>query len=79
MKKKTASRVFILEDHQTQGGLGERILSILRQSVCSVLGHILGVQGVFGRSAYQASQLYDQHGLSSEKVAQTIKSTVESK
>jgi transketolase len=67
---KTGGRLLTVEDHQVRGGMGALLVhALLRdgvnlQSVCS-----LGVEDQFGRSAYQALDLYRLHGLDSATIA----------
>lgn len=68
----TQNNLLTLEDHQIKGGLS----SFLSQALClnGVPFKIrsLGVKDQFGRSAYQAKDLYQLHNLDSDSVIQEV-------
>ena len=60
---KTDNALITIEDHQAIGGMGALVLQALAPTGRSLRVKCLGVAGEFGRSAYQADQLYAAHGL----------------
>ena len=70
----TQGHVLTIEDHQLKGGMGSFIAHALCLEKVSFQMHSLGVQGKFGRSAYQALDLYRLHGLDSASIIQSVKS-----
>ncbi len=70
----TKGRLVVVEDHQLIGGFGQILVSTLVTSGVPVEAQILAVRGEFGRSAYNAIDLYRQQGLDSEAIAQAVQS-----
>lgn len=71
--RNTAGKLITVEDHQKVGGMGAILTHALALSkipfeVCS-----LGVEGVFGQSAYTADELYAKHGLDSAAITKVAK------
>ncbi len=68
--EKTKGCLVTLEDHQLVGGFGSFLTHqmLLKGHVVKVAS--LGVLGQFGQSAYNAIDLYRQHGLDAEAVVQ---------
>ncbi len=69
---KTQGHLLTVEEHQWTGGMGALINQALAQAHISFEIKMLGVQGEFGQSAYSAQELYDQHGLGAEGIAQAV-------
>ena len=72
--QQTQGHLLTIEDHQIKGGMGSFISHALCLKKVPFRMHSLGVQGKFGRSAYQALDLYRLHGLDSASIVQTVKS-----
>lgn len=70
----TQGHVLTIEDHQIKGGMGSFIAHALCLKKIPFRIHSLGVKGKFGRSAYQALDLYRLHGLDSVSITQAVKS-----
>ena len=69
--KNCGGRVVTIEDHQIVGGMGAQISHALSQAGIAHKIKSLGIRGEFGQSAYLAEQLYEQHGLTGAKMAET--------
>ncbi len=65
---KTKGRLITLEDHQVIGGMGALLTHKLTQAGMDFTVRSLGIKGVYGQSAYLASQLYDRAGLNAAGV-----------
>ncbi|HPI40183.1 MAG TPA: transketolase C-terminal domain-containing protein [Pseudobdellovibrionaceae bacterium] len=63
--------VITVEDHQIIGGFGQRISHELSLNGISFKIKSLGVRGAFGRSAYNAIDLYKQHFMDAEAIAKS--------
>lgn len=61
-------RVITIEDHQIVGGMGAQVAHALAQAGQVHRMKSLGIKGEFGRSAYVAEDLYQQNGLTAEKI-----------
>ena len=70
----TQGNLLTIEDHQLKGGMGAFLSQALALNRIPFQIHSLGVQGEFGRSAYQAIDLYRLHGLDHTAIAQAVKS-----
>ena len=70
----TQGHILTIEDHQIKGGMGSFIAHALCLKKIPFQMHSLGVQGKFGRSAYQALDLYRLHGLDHASIVQAVKS-----
>lgn len=57
------SKLLTIEDHQVVGGYGAQLIHALKQEGLDFKSKSLGVNGVFGQSAYKADELYAKHGL----------------
>ncbi len=76
--RRCGGRLVTIEDHQVVGGMGAQLSHALS---CAGLPHriqSLGIHGEFGRSAYIAEDLYDAHGLTGPKMAETALEMVRS-
>jgi transketolase len=62
------NKLITVEDHQVIGGMGSLLVHSLKQAGYEFRLKSLGIGGEFGRSAYQADQLYDNFQLSAEGV-----------
>ncbi len=75
---KSNGRLIVLEDHQKISGFGAFALSKITEQfgggVVKDFTH-LGVDGVFGRSAYKAAELYAANGIDSKAVVEAVLST----
>jgi transketolase len=67
-------RLVTVEDHQVIGGMGAILVHSLVQVGIQLRVRSLGVRGEFGRSAYNAIDLYRKHGLDSEAIEQAVRS-----
>ncbi|MHA1975872.1 MAG: transketolase family protein [Candidatus Hodarchaeales archaeon] len=63
--------IVTVEDHSIIGGLGTSLAEIIAESGCGVKLLRLGIEDLFGESG-SMNELYDKHGLTSEKIAGTI-------
>ncbi len=66
-----SGRVVTIEDHQAVGGMGAQVSHALSQAGIAHRIKTLGIQGEFGQSAYVAEHLYEKHGLTGPKMAET--------
>lgn len=66
--KPAASNFVFVEDHQAIYGMGEHLISQLNQQGLTFRSQVLGVQGEFGQSAYNAIELYEKHKLSATAI-----------
>jgi glutamyl-tRNA synthetase len=71
--KKVEGRVVFVEDHQKVGGFAQHWISVFVQNRLPVVPEVLGVSGVFGRSAYTAQELYQHYGVSSSHIKDAVK------
>ena len=69
--KDTGGHLLTVEDHQLKGGMGAYLNQALSLKEISYQIKSLGVKGKFGRSAYQAQELYKLHGLDENSIVQT--------
>ncbi|MHC5068473.1 MAG: transketolase C-terminal domain-containing protein, partial [Planctomycetota bacterium] len=60
---KTGGKLITVEDHQAVAGAGSILTTALAEAGVDFSLKLLGVRGEFGQSAYQAIELYDQHGI----------------
>ncbi len=60
------NKLLTVEDHQKIGGMGQMLIAELINEGIKIDAKILGVQGKFGRSAYQADDLYALHEIDSQ-------------
>lgn len=67
-------RLVTVEDHQIIGGMGAMLVHSLVQVGSPLRVRSLGVRGEFGRSAYNAIDLYRKHGLDSDAIEQAVRS-----
>jgi transketolase len=68
---KTANgRLVTIEDHQVVGGMGAQVSHALSEAGVTHRIRTLGIPGDFGQSAYLAEQLYEDRGLTAERMAQ---------
>ncbi len=61
-------RLVTIEDHQIVGGMGSQISHALSRAGIAHRIQSLGIDGEFGQSAYVAEELYQKHGLTTEKM-----------
>ncbi len=72
--ERTQGKIVTVEDHQLIGGMGSLLIHQATQLISkqntswSLKVRSLGVKGLFGQSAYQASELYKKHELDSESI-----------
>jgi transketolase len=69
--KKCGGRVVTIEDHQVVGGMGAQVSHALSNAGIAHTIATLGIPGEFGQSAYLAEQLYEKHGLTAAKMAES--------
>ena len=67
------------EDHQLIGGMGSLLCHELLSQGNSFKYLGLGIKNQFGRSAHQASHLYENMGLSANMIAKSIKNFINSR
>lgn len=67
--EKTDGRVLTVEDHRVDGGMGAWLAHTLALAKIKFEMVSLGVKDEFGQSAYEALDLYKQHGMDSEAIA----------
>lgn len=67
------NRIMIVEEHQMFGGIGSIIFEIIAKSLINVsrIDHV-GIPFIFGKSAPNASELYDMYSLSSHKLREIV-------
>jgi transketolase len=65
---KCGGRLVTVEDHQAVAGAGAMLTTALSREGVDVRLELLAVPGEFGRSAYEALQLYDRYGLGPEGI-----------
>ena len=70
--KETHGNLLTVEDHQLKGGMGSFLSQALTLKGISYQMKSLGVKGKFGRSAYKAIELYQQHGLDKDSIIKAI-------
>jgi transketolase len=66
-------RLLVLEDHQSQGGLGELLAYYLQLSQLQVKFSHLAVKDRFGQSDPNPWHLYDHYGLGLDSILKTIR------
>lgn len=71
-------RLVTIEDHQMIGGMGAQLSHALSSTGVAHRVHTLGIRGEFGQSAYLAEQLYAQHGLTAQAMADAALALVRS-
>lgn len=71
--KETDGRLVTIEDHQITGGFGQILVHGLMQGRATLKVKSLGVAGKFGQSAYNAIDLYKQHGMDSRAIVEAVK------
>ena len=69
--ERAGGRVVTIEDHQIVGGMGAQLSHALSRGGVSHRIRTLGIDGVFGQSAYKAAHLYDKHGLTAEAMVRS--------
>ncbi|MCF7707650.1 MAG: transketolase [Verrucomicrobia bacterium] len=74
--EESSGLVVTIEDHQLSCGMGAQTAHALSQAGISYRMKSLGIPGVFGRSAYLAEQLYEDHGLTSDHLVQAAKELI---
>jgi transketolase len=71
--KAANGRLVTIEDHQVIGGMGAQVSHALAQAGIAHRIKSLGIHGEFGQSAYVAEHLYQQHGLTADKLVEAAK------
>lgn len=71
--RNTGGKLITVEDHQKVGGMGAILTHALALSGIPFEIRSLGVEGVFGQSAYMADELYAKHGLDSAAILKAAK------
>ena len=66
--KAAKGRVVTIEDHQVIGGMGAQVSHALSEAGISHQIRTIGIHGEFGQSAYLAEQLYQERGLTAERM-----------
>jgi transketolase len=69
---RTHGRLITLEDHQVIAGMGSQLTHALALAGVDFKVQSLGIPGVYGQSAYLASELYEQYGLSEKGIRQAL-------
>ena len=67
-------KLITVEDHQLIGGLGAIAAQSLMQAKIEFKGQFLGVKEEFGRSAYNAIELYQAHGIDAKAIVDRVQS-----
>jgi transketolase len=67
-----SKKLLTVEDHQLIGGLGAQITHKLKQVGSEFKLASLGVDGVFGQSAYTADELYIKNGLDEKAIIEAF-------
>lgn len=70
---KSGGNLVTVEDHQLIGGFGAIACQALLNAGVKFKAKSLGVKGEFGRSAYNAIELYRQHGIDSNALINAAK------
>ncbi len=69
---KTGGKMITVEDHQIIGGMGAQLIHALNLAGYSDLKvKSLGIDGIFGQSAYIADILYERYGLDEKGIAKS--------
>ncbi|MBT3982616.1 MAG: transketolase [Bacteriovoracaceae bacterium] len=63
-----SGKLITMEDHQVVGGMGSLLVHSLKSAGVKFSVKSLGINGEFGRSAYQANQLYQSQRLDAKSV-----------
>ncbi len=71
--EKAGGNLVTVEDHQLIGGFGAVACQALLNAGVKFKAKSLGVKGAFGRSAYNAIELYRQHGIDSTAIVNAAK------
>ena len=64
-------KIITVEDHSVIGGLGSCVAEVLADHGCGVSLRRYGCQDQFGESG-EPRELFDKHGMSAEKIAQSL-------
>ena len=67
-------KVFTFEEHNIIGGLGRAVLEVLEAEKNIYIKRI-GIQDCFGESG-KPNELFNKYGLSSDKIAEKVKSLI---
>lgn len=68
-----AGRVVTIEDHQLTCGMGAQVAHALATAGIPHRMKSLAIPGEFGQSAYLAEELYERHGLTTQKVMEAAR------
>ena len=71
-------RLVTIEDHQICGGMGAQLSHALSRQGVRHRIRSLGIDGQFGQSAYKADHLYQRHGLTARRMAESARELVDS-
>ncbi|MCT4641109.1 MAG: thiamine pyrophosphate-dependent enzyme [Bacteriovoracaceae bacterium] len=70
LKSKT---LITVEDHQLIGGMGAQLVHRLKQDGVEFNLKSIAINGQFGRSAYNANQLYDYYSIGTKNIIDAVK------
>ena len=70
--RKSKNRVVVIEDHQKNGGFGQKLFSDLSLTGEAWKTKLFAVDEEFGRSAYTADDLYRLHRIDGQTVAESV-------
>jgi len=68
--KAAQGRLVTIEDHQVIGGMGAQVSHALSEAGIAHRTRTLGINGEFGQSAYVAEDLYQDRGLTAERMVE---------
>lgn len=74
--ERCGGRLVSVEDHQKLGGAGAMLATALHQAGTQFSHRLLAVDEAFGQSAYNAIELYDQHGIGPSAITAAAQSLV---
>lgn len=66
-------KLITIEDHQITAGMGAQLVHALALEGVSLKVKSLGIPGIYGQSAYLASQLYERYGLSVKGISEALR------
>jgi transketolase len=68
--KRCGNKLITIEDHQIIGGMGAQLIHALAQIGVHPKVKSLGIPGIYGQSAYKASELYNRYNMSIKGIAE---------
>ncbi|MBI1842206.1 MAG: transketolase [Verrucomicrobia bacterium] len=74
--KRCSGRLVTIEDHQVVAGMGAQLSHALSDAGVAHRVKTLGIHGEFGQSAYLAEELYQRHGLTTDKMIEAALSLI---